>query len=62
MDDQKRDGRLSAADERFDFRDKAADDELSDDELSDVGGGRLVRARSTSSDDEDTAADGRFLV
>ncbi len=57
MDDKKRDGRLSGADET-ELRDKASDDELSDDELSDVGGGRMLRARNPS--DEDAEPDGRF--
>ena len=45
MDEQKRDdeaGRLVAADETeaISFKDKASDDELSDEEISDVSGGR----------------------
>ena len=46
MDDQKRDGKLTAADEKLPlYADKASDDELSgdemsDEEISDVSGGR----------------------
>ncbi len=39
------------------FIDKAADDELWDEALSDAGGGRFVYQRNPS--DEDAAADGR---
>ncbi len=62
-DDNRNDeaGRLAAADETEAYADKAADGELSADEMSDAtgGGGLLFRARSTSSD-EDAGPDGRF--
>jgi len=58
MDDQKRDDKSTAADERIPvYADKATDDELSDDEMSDATGG--LWARSTPSDD--TSADGRLV-
>jgi hypothetical protein len=54
MDDQKRDDKSTAADERLAHVDKAADDELSDDELSNATGG----IRLMNKPDEDAAPDG----
>lgn len=43
MDDQKRDGKLTAADERLTvYADKASDDELSDADLDGVAGGQAA--------------------
>ena len=59
MDDQKRDDMLSAADET-ELRDKAADGELSDDEMSEATGGRRIVVSKTL--DEDAEPDGRFRI
>jgi hypothetical protein len=58
MDDQKRDGRYYAAvpDETEAYVDKAADDELPDDEMADATGGTRLFIKKT---DEDAPADGR---
>ena len=60
MDDKKRDGRLSSygADET-ELRDKASDDELSDEALSDVGGGVRPMGKNP---DEDAGPDGRYMA
>ena len=56
MDDQKRDGKIPAADERHLIADKATDDELSDDE--DTAGYIHIRGLQKKPD-EDAGPDGR---